>query len=289
MPFRIVLAADGSSIARNAARYTVDRFGLPDERFALDVINVHYAVPPRVASALGRDIVGSYYRDESAQALEGVRKLLDQRGVTYNVVAKVGMPAARIVDHSLKAEADLIVMGSHGKGAAKSLLLGSVAQGVLAGCSTPVLLVRETRMPAVDGPIMVAIDGSAYTKKAIAWLLRNRELFVGEREIVLIHVVPEETRFPIAVKKSVAREIQEAEFEQVMAPARRQFERLGVKWREMFARGLPGPCIAAEAKRMECGLIVMGSHGRGEMTSLLLGSVTQRTLSESTVPMLVIR
>lgn len=289
MPFRIVLAADGSSIARNAARFLGERFALPDERFSIDVINVHYAVPPRVASALGRDIVGAYYRDESAQALEGVRRILDQRGVTYNVVTKVGMPAARIVDHAEQIEADLIVMGSHGKGAAKSLLLGSVAQGVLAGCSVPVLLVREARMPELDGPVLIAVDGSGYTKKAIAWVLRHRTLVLGEREVILMHVVAEESRFPLSLRKGDAQAIQEAEFEQAMAPARRQCERAGVKFREIFSRGEPGPTIAAEAKRLGCSLIVMGSHGRGEMTSLLLGSVTQRTLSASSAPLLVVR
>jgi len=289
MPFRILLAADGSPIARNAARFLVERFALPDERCQLDVINVHYAVPPRVASALGRDIVGSYYRDESKQALEAVQRILDQRGIKYNVVMKVGMPAARIVDHAEQCEADLVVMGSHGKGAAKSLLLGSVAQGVLAGCSIPVLLVRESRIPPIAGPILIAVDGSAFTKKAIAWLLRHRALVVGEREIVLIHVAADENRFPLGLRKGMTRGIQEAEFEQAMAPARRQFERAGVKWREIFARGAPGPCIAEEAKRVGSGLIVMGSHGRGEMTSLLLGSVTQRTLGMSSVPILVVR
>lgn len=289
MPFRVLLAADGSSIARNAARYLVERFGLPDDRCAVDVINVHYAVPPRVASALGRDIVGAYYRDESTRSLESVRRILDQRGVPYQAIMKVGMPAARIVDFSVERESDLIVMGAHGRGAAKNLLLGSVTQGVLAGCSTPVLMVRETRMPAVDGAVMVAVDGSGYSKKAIAWLLRQREIVVGAREIVLIHVVAEDSRFPLSLRKGVARAIQEAEFEQAMAPARRQLQRAGMKWREIFTRGVPGSCIATEAKRIGSSLIVMGSHGRGEMTSLLLGSVTQRTLSESTAPLLVVR
>lgn len=289
MSLRILLAADGSSIARNAARFLVERFALPDERCTVDLINVHYAVPPRVASALGRDIVGAYYRDESAQALEGVRRVLDQLGVSYNTVLKVGMPAARIVDYAVENNVDLIVMGAHGRGAAKSLLLGSVTQGVLAGCSTPLLLVREMRMPPADGPVMIAVDGSGYSKTAIAWLLRQRELVIGEREVVLIHVVAEESRFPLSLRKGVARGIQEAEFEQAMAPARRQLQRAGVEWREVFARGVPGSCIAAEAKRIGSSLIVMGSHGRGEMTSLLLGSVTQRTLCESPAPLLVVR
>lgn len=289
MPFRILLAADGSSIARNAARFLVKRFALPDDRLALDVIHVHYAVPPRVASALGKDIVGAYYRDETEQAMAGVQRILDRGAVTYNRIGKVGMPAARIVDYAVQSQADLIVMGSHGKGAAKSLLLGSVAQGVLAGCSTPVLLVRESRTPPPDGAVMIAVDGSSYTKKALAWLLRNRALIIGEREVVLIHVTAEESRFPLGLRKSTTREVREAEFEQAMGPARRQLQRAGVKWREMFAHGEPGPRIAEEAKRAGCGLIVMGSHGRGEMTSLLLGSVAQRTLSESAVPILIVR
>lgn len=289
MPFHILLAADGSSIARNAARFAVERFALPNDRCTLDLFHSHFALPPRAASALGREIVSAYYRDETAQAIEEVERFLNARKVAHRTVARVGVASAQIVRHAEREGVDLILMGSHGRGGAKGLLLGSVAQGVLADCSVPVILVREARSQRWDGPVLVAIDGSSYTKRAVAWLLRYRELIVGDRELVLLNVAPGEGRFPSALGRTTTRALQDAEFEQAMAPVRRQLEGAGVAWREICARGEPGAEIAAHAQHLGAGLIVMGSHGRGGMTSLLLGSVTQRTLSESQVPLLIVR
>ena len=51
----------------------------------------------------------------------------------------------------------------------------------------------------------------------------------------------------------------------------------------------PWEAIIEHAKRMECELIVMASHGRGGVSALLLGSETQRVLTHSKVPVLVVR
>lgn len=289
MPFRILLAVDDSPMAINAARVAVERFGLPSGQCSLDIMHCHYPIPPRAASALGREIVTAYYRDETAQALRGVQEFLDARGVDYRTVAKVGMPAAQIARYAEGAGTDLVVMGTHGRGAAKSLLLGSVAQGVMAECDVPVMLVREAKSVKREAPVLVAVDGSAYTKRAIEWLLRQRDIIVGAREVVLVNVVPDEGVLPRALGKQRTRAVQDAQFEQAMSGARRQCERARIAWREVCDRGDPGASIVAQAERLSAGLIVMGSHGRGGMTSLILGSVTQRTLAAARVPVLVVR
>ena len=54
----------------------------------------------------------------------------------------MGEPGDEISDFATKGSFDLVVMGSHGHGLFKNLVLGSVATKVLAGCKVPVLLVR---------------------------------------------------------------------------------------------------------------------------------------------------
>ncbi len=51
----------------------------------------------------------------------------------------------------------------------------------------------------------------------------------------------------------------------------------------------PWEAIIDHAKRMECDLVVMASHGRRGVSALLLGSETQKVLTHSTVPVLVVR
>lgn len=47
--------------------------------------------------------------------------------------------------------------------------------------------------------------------------------------------------------------------------------------------------IVAAAKKQKCDVILIGSHGRGEFASLILGSVTQKVLAHSRIPVLVYR
>ena len=52
---------------------------------------------------------------------------------------------------------------------------------------------------------------------------------------------------------------------------------------------VPWEAILAAARKAKCDTIVMGSHGRGGLAALLLGSETQRVLAHSTLPVIVIR
>ncbi len=64
----------------------------------------------------------------------------------------------------------------------------------------------------------------------------------------------------------------------------------GVAWQQIIVSApAAAPAIVAVAKRQKCGLIVMGSHGRGGLGQLLLGSVTNRVLAICHVPVLVHR
>ena len=64
----------------------------------------------------------------------------------------------------------------------------------------------------------------------------------------------------------------------------------GVAWQQIIVPApAAAPAIVAAAKRQKCGLIVMGSHGRGGLGQLLLGSVTNRVLATCHVPVLVHR
>ncbi|MGA1296613.1 MAG: universal stress protein [Burkholderiaceae bacterium] len=74
--------------------------------------------------------------------MAGARKLLDKAGVEHELVIRTGHVAQEIVDQADQGKFDLIVMGHKGRSALRDLLIGSVAQRVLALAKTPVLLVK---------------------------------------------------------------------------------------------------------------------------------------------------
>lgn len=288
-PLLILLAVDGSLQARGAARYVTERLMLGSVAHELHLVHVLYRIPPRAASAVGRDIVESYYQSEMEEALKAATPILDAKQVRYQIVRRIGSPGPEIAHYARTKQTDLVVMGSHGRGAAKGLLLGSAAQSVIADCSVPVLVVREEKVQPRSGEILVAVDGSAYTRHAITFLLRHRGLFGADARLTLIHVATPQRAWPFARGKREQRETLEAEHERAMRPTRRLLTRAKVAYREARAQGDPGAQIARYARRHACDLIVMGSHGRGAMTGLLLGSVAQKTLSACTTPMLIVR
>jgi len=285
---KILLPVDGSSHALNAVRYVAERLWPRLDDTELVLLHVHYRVPPRAASAVGRTVVEGYYRSEAEAALKNAQKLLDQRGIAYTALRQPGYPGKVIPQYAESMKADLVVMGSHGLGAAKGLLLGSVTQAVIADCKTPLLVIRDGQLPPEKGEVLVAVDGSAYTRRAVAYLLRHRAQFAPRGRITLMHVSPSPGRLLTAVDRILEKE-RRADGERAMQPAKRLLDKVGVKYKALNVTGDPGERIASHARGNHAGLIVMGSHGRGSMTSLLLGSVTQKTLAAARAPVLIVR
>jgi len=110
---------------------------------AITLITVHPPLPTKRAAAwAGREAVEKYYQEEGEAALAPARKMLDELGVRYDTVTKVGDIADEITKHAAKEGCDLIVMGTHGRTGIKNLVLGSVATKVLAASKVPVLLFK---------------------------------------------------------------------------------------------------------------------------------------------------
>ena len=78
----------------------------------------------------------------SAKDLKSSRKVLDTANVKYNNAIVIGHVSEEIVKFAAAGKYDLIVMGSKGRSGLADLLIGSVAQRVLATAKQPVLLVK---------------------------------------------------------------------------------------------------------------------------------------------------
>jgi len=79
------------------------------------------------------------------RAVAPARKQLERAGLKAETVCLVGNdPGTEIAAYAKQSKLDVLVLGSHGRGALKSAVLGSVATRVAAQCRTPLLLIRET-------------------------------------------------------------------------------------------------------------------------------------------------
>lgn len=138
---KILLAVDGSPYTKKMLAYlsTHELFSQGNE---YTVLTVQPVLPPRARAAVGKEVVDTYYMEESEKILAPVSKFLLRHGINAKSSWKTGQAGQTIAKFAESGKFDLVVMGSHGYGTLANLVMGSVATQVLAHCEVPVLLVR---------------------------------------------------------------------------------------------------------------------------------------------------
>ena len=139
---KILLAVDGSAISTNAARYVTRLAKQLAQPPKLVLFHADAPLLQAAANKLGKDAVRTYHDENGQFATKPARAVLKRAQLEHETVLVVAEPAEAIVEHARARRCDLIVMGSHGNAALKSLLLGSVTSKVIAHCDIPVTVVR---------------------------------------------------------------------------------------------------------------------------------------------------
>ena len=146
---KIFMPTDGSKTAQKSARYGVDLAKqLKASVIVLSVMDQRSFIGQTVSAAdTARHVIEPIedYLREAAEGYAGeIKKLCDKNGVQSKTVIAKGHPVEEIVKEAEKSEADLIVMGSHGRSALGAAVLGSVAYGVIhEDTKIPVLVVNK--------------------------------------------------------------------------------------------------------------------------------------------------
>ncbi|RYF72468.1 MAG: universal stress protein [Comamonadaceae bacterium] len=141
---KILVAVDGSRNALRAVKYAVRLAHLlRTASNKITLISVHDDIGLRHARAfVGNAEVADYLRELSEKELKAARKLLKDDGIGYDMEIRTGQVAQEIIECANKGKFDMIVLGSKGRSAVADLLIGSVAQRVLASAKQPVVVVK---------------------------------------------------------------------------------------------------------------------------------------------------
>jgi len=138
--------------------------------------------------------------------------------------------------------------------------------------------------------IVLAADGSSYTKKALAFLITHAELAGGDGHVVVVNVQPAvPPRVKSMVGASAVNEYHADEASKVLKPIEKFLQRHDLGYTTRWAVGNPGQEIVKAAKKEKAQLIVMGTHGHGLLGRALLGSVAQNVLTECEIPVLLVK
>lgn len=309
---RILVPLDGSLLAESAIPVAA-RLARPVGGTVI-LVRVYQAMPSEFSPEL---VV--YERASDSLMVEEYLKGVAQRPVladlpveTYGIA---GTSAASIVDMVQTVSADTIVMTSHGRSGILRWMLGSVAEHVVRHATVPVFLLHAgdaegaISLPAAGTPVraLVALDGSPLAEAALAPAAELARTLAGSGrvELRLVHVVrpmPESedelTFAPVdyaALHKRViddAKKSLEACVERLKTGDLARYA-AAVSWEVLegpdVALSLMEAATSLDAPEERATFVAIATHGRGGLRRWALGSIAERVVEHTRLPILLVR
>lgn len=287
---RMVVGVDGSPGARTALGWALAHAARRGA--ALEVVS-SFPVQLYVADPLLLD--ENQLEAVRADTLERARALVDearaeagQPDVPVQVLAVAGPPSPVLLAAS--EDAGLLVVGSRGRGAVKSLVLGSVALSCVTHARVPVVVVppgtAATDVPSGAPRVVVGLDGSEASRSALERAAIEAQLLGAELVAVAAYSAASYWSDAYAVvlppPEQLASEVQAAA-EQQVAGARLPD---GLPVRVESLEGPAGNVLVEAAK--DAALLVVGGHGQGAVRGLLMGSVALHCVLSGPCPVMVV-
>jgi len=138
--------------------------------------------------------------------------------------------------------------------------------------------------------ILVAVDGSPFTKRMLAYLAAHDEWLGNQHDYtVLTAVAAVPPRAAAVLDKAVLKEYYDEAADKVFKPIRSFLAKQGVKHSCVAKVGAAAELIADTATKGKFDLVIMGSHGHGTLGNLVLGSVATKVLAQCGTPVLLVR
>jgi len=138
--------------------------------------------------------------------------------------------------------------------------------------------------------ILVAVDGSPYTKRMLAYLAAHDEWLGAHHQYTLLHAVaPVPPRAAAVLDKAMLKSYYDEGAEKIFKPLRTFFAKQGLQADFVTKVGPPAEVIAGVAAKGGHDLVMLGSHGHGAFGNLVLGSVATKVLANCSTPALLIR
>lgn len=280
---RIVAGVDASDSAHAAAHWAAQEALVRGRGLTLATA----VLPPTTIGGLGIPPSLDFLDELTAEATARLKVLADELpGDDIHVVVEIATPGALMIETSRSAH--MLVLGSRGTGGFAGLLLGSVGSQVAAHSLCPVVVVRGLARTDATA-VVVGIDGSANSEAALGAAFEWAS-FHG-LELVVVHAwdVPAYDLIEIpqgAVALPIA-EIAEEEVRltaEVLAGHRDAFPDVIV--REHLVRAPAAQALLDQSQN--AAVLVVGTRGRGEFLSAVLGSVSNSLLHRAEVPVLVV-
>ncbi len=292
---RVLWATDGSKVSEAALKYAV-YFA---ENFGSDIIGIHAIPEPE------KLLFKTEFHDWSVKVEENLKselssltKILEAKGISFKGVVLKGVPSVEILACARRENANLIVVGKSGLGLLDRILVGSTTLRVLREAEIPVLAVKKP-----DGEddikiakILVPVEISDMVSSALVFAVQLAKkikavitvLYVFRLD-VYTYEVPASTLVLDDLIKFSSDELKR-KVDEIMQSQSESGHVNGVDVNTRVIQAInPAIAISDYAATHGMDLIVINTHGRKGISRLLLGSVTEKVVQESSCAVLALK
>jgi nucleotide-binding universal stress UspA family protein len=284
----IVVGVDGSPASNAAVCWAARDAAM--RHVPLTVVHMVNPTVPTVPQLPVSTGVAVWQEEEGRQVLERAVKVAEDavktdRGIEIKSELRCSPPVPTLV--KMSEEAEMLVVGSNGRGAMARLLLGSVSSNVVRSAHCPVAVIRDEDplMPhPLQAPVLVGIDGSPASELATA--IAFDEASRRGVELTALHAWSDVEVF----------ELPGLDWSAVKSEAERSLAESLAGWQERYPDVPVHRVLVCERparqlveKSESAQLVVVGSHGRGGLSGMLLGSVSNAVVHSVRMPVIVAR
>ncbi len=286
---KILFPTDFSESAQHALKQAVELALVHKATlFIFHAILLHTDDPQQLKSRLNEYL--DQLEKETLERLQSKSDEIKGRGVAVEISTEKSVsPFEVIIDKANTIGPDLIVMGTHGRSGVGKFLLGSVAEKVLRHAPCHVLTLRKDSAIAEGAGgferVIVPVDFTDHSRRALDLA---STLLSKNGKLILVHVVATPIH-PSFYAGGVTRMFQ-------LDPDLPN--RIKANLKEWLG-DLPGEVVAAEGevhsevmkvgKEKDAQLVVMGTRGLGGVEHFLVGSVTEKIVRLSKIPVLTVK
>lgn len=278
----ILVPTDGSECAEVALGYAEDLAARYEA-----AVHVLCVVDPRtLENAPHYDKV----RKEHTDIVERTCNELSESSLSVERAVRTDVPHTAILRYAAEQDIDLIAMGTHGRTGVERYLVGSVTEKIVRLSDVPVLTVRAEDDRAVTYPysnILIPTDGSEQAAAAI-----DIGVDITSNYGARLHTlsVVDTIAMGVDVQSTDIFEMLEEAAQSAVDTVENKATRASVSTVETAVKyGHPYREIHSYVDANQIDLIVMGTHGRSGLERYLLGSVTEKIVRTSAVPVMTVR